>query len=126
MFKGLGNLASLMKQAQEIQGRMSDVQENLSRIQVQGSSGGGMVTIQANGQQKILSCSIDSSLFEQGDQEMIEDLMVAAVNMALDKAKEAASQELSKVAQDVELPGLGDALSKLGLGGRHRLVCSKI
>lgn len=117
MLKGLGNLASIMKQAQEMQGRMKDVQENLARLKVQGMAGGGMVTVEANGQQKILSCTVEDSLLESGDKEMVEDLLVAAVNQALDKAKQAAADEMSKVTGGMNLPGLDDALSKFGLGG---------
>ena len=117
MFKGLGNIASLMKQAQEMQGRMKDAQENLGRIQVQGSSGGGMVTVEATGQQKVLSCRIDKSLWDSGDQEMLEDLVVAAVNQALDKSRDAAADEMGKVTGDINLPGMEEMLSKMGLGG---------
>ncbi len=116
MFKGLGNLASLMKQAQEMQGRMGEMKESLADIRVQGSAGGGMVTIEASGQQSILGCRIDETLLEAGDREMLEDLLVGAVNQALEKAKEAAAQEMAKVTGDLNLPGLGDALSKMGLG----------
>lgn len=116
MFKGLGNLTSILKQAQEMQGRMNQIQEDLGKVHVEGSSGGGMVTVVANGQQKIVSCRLDKALLESNDQEMLEDLLVAAVNQALEKAKEAAAQEMGKLAGDLSLPGLGEALSKLGLG----------
>jgi hypothetical protein len=117
MFKGLGNLASLMKSAQEMQGRMGEIQENLRRLQVEGTAGGGMVTVVANGQQQILACRIEPALVTSNDREMLEDLIVAATNQALEKAREAASQEMSKLAGNLNLPGLGDALSKFGLGG---------
>ncbi len=117
MLKGLGNLASLMKNAQEMQSRIGAVQEDLGRIRVEGIAGGGMVTVEANGQQRIIGCRIEASLIEAGDQEMIEDLVVAATNLALDKAKEAAAQEMSKIAGGIDIPGLGNALSKFGLGG---------
>ena len=117
MLKGLGDFASLMKQARQMQGRISEVQESLSRLRVQGNAGGGMVTVECNGQQKILVCKIEESLIESGDQEMLEELVVAAVNQALDKAKEAAAEEMGKITGGLDLPGLGEALSKLGLGG---------
>ena len=117
MLKGLGNLGSLMKQAQEMQGRMKEVQQRLERIRVQGSAGGGMVTVECSGQQKILSCRVDPVLIESGDSEMIEELTVAAVNQALEKAKETAAEEMGRVAGDMNIPGLEDALSKFGLGG---------
>ena len=83
MFKGLGQFASLMKNAHEIQGRMKEMQEALRRLKVEGTAGGGMVTIEMNGQQQVLACRIEQSLFDSGDREMVEDLVVAAVNQAL-------------------------------------------
>ena len=117
MFKGLGNIASLMKQAQEMQGRMGEMQETLGRLRVEGSAGGGMVTVEASGQQKILNVRVEKSLFESGDQEMLEELVVAATNQALEKAKELAAEEMAKVTGNLNLPGLNEALSKMGLGG---------
>ena len=117
MFKGLANIASLMKQAQEMQGRMADMQEHLRRQHVEGAAGGGMVTVQMNGQQQMLSCRIEPSLMQSGDREMIEDLTVAAVNQALERSKELAAQELSKLTGGMNLPGMGDLMSKMGLGG---------
>lgn len=116
MFKGLGQMASLVKQAQALRGRMHEVQENLRRLKVGGAAGGGMVRVEMSGQQQMLACHIDTSLLQSGDQEMLEDLLVAAVNQALDKSKEAAAQEFAKVAGGLDLSGLGDTLSKLGLG----------
>jgi nucleoid-associated protein EbfC len=117
MFKGLGNLAGLLKQAQEMQGRMSDMQEKLAQTRVEGEAGGGMVVVEATGQQKIISCKFDPSLLAAGDQEMLEDLVVAAVNQALDKSRDAAQEEMSHLTGNLNLPGLDDALSKFGMGG---------
>ena len=117
MFKGLGQIASFMKQAQEIQGRMKDLQETLRRLKIEGTAGGGMVTVEMNGQQQLLGCRIEKSLVESGDREMIEDLVVAAVNHALEKVKQAASDEMSKIAGGMDLPGLSETLAQLGQGG---------
>jgi len=119
MFKGLGDIASMMKQAQEMQGRMSEMQDSLGQIRVEGSAGGGMVTVEATGQQKILNVHIEKSVFEAGDQEMLEDLIVAATNQALDKVKEAASAEMQKVTGNIDMSVLNDALSHLGLDGNQ-------
>lgn len=116
MFKGLMDIASLMNQAREIQGRMGEMQETLKKLRVQGSAGGEMVTVEVNGAQQVLSCRIDPSLFQTSDQEMIEDLIVAATNQALDKAKQAAAEEMSKISGGLNVPGLKDALANLGLG----------
>ena len=116
MFKGIGQLASLMKNAQEIQGRMKELQESLRRLKVEGTAGGGMVTIEMNGEQRVLSCRIEPALVSGGDSEMIEDLVVAAVNQALDKVKQAAAEQMGKIAGGLDMPGISDALSQLGLG----------
>ena len=117
MFKGLGQLAGLMKQASQIQGRMQDMQETLRRIKVEGSAGGGMIVVEMNGQQQALSCRVDPTLLTADNQEMLEELLVAAVNQAADKAKEAAANEMSKLANGLDLPGLSESLSKMGLSG---------
>src|SRR5262245_31215552 len=112
MFKGLGQLASLLKNAQEIQGRMQEMQEALKKLRVTGSSGGGMVTVEMNGQQQVLSCRIEESLFASGDREVVEDLLVAACNQALERVREATAGEMSRLAGGLDVPGLGDALAK--------------
>jgi DNA-binding YbaB/EbfC family protein len=114
MLKGLGQLASLMKSAHEIQGRMKEMQETLRRLKIEASSGGGMVSVEMNGQQQLLSCRIEKSLLDSGDAEMVEELVVAAVNAALDKVKQTAAGEMSKLAGGMDIPGLNDALAQLG------------
>ena len=123
MFGNLGNLASMLKQApeilrqaQEMQERMAKVQEALAKVRVEGTAGGGMVTVEASGQQRVLAVRVEPSLFESGDREMLEDLLVAAINQALDAAREAAAEEMGKMTGEMNVPGLSDALSKLGLG----------
>lgn len=116
MFKGLGQFASLMKNAQEIQGRMKEMQEALKRLKVEGTAGGGMVTVEMNGQQQVLDCRIEPALFESDDREMLEDLVVAAVNQALDKVKQATATEMGRLAGGLDMPALNDALSQLGMG----------
>lgn len=117
MFKGLANLTSLMKQAQEMQGKMAEMQENLKRLRVSGSSGGGMVTVEVNGQFQVLSCKIEPSLMQGSDQEMIEDLVVAATNSAIDKARQTAAEEMGKLTGGMNLPGMQEMMSQFGLGG---------
>lgn len=114
MLKGLGNLASLWKHAQELQGRMGEMQEQLGHLRVEGSAGGGMVKVEASGHQKILGVTIEESVLE--DREMLEDLLVSAVNQALEKARESAAEEMSKMTGEMDLPGLDQALAQLGLG----------
>ena len=91
MFKGLGDLASLMKQASEMKGMVGEMQEKLGRVRVTGSAGGGMVEVEASGHQKVLSCTISERLAATGDREMLEDLVVAATNQALAVRRSSAS-----------------------------------
>jgi DNA-binding YbaB/EbfC family protein len=117
MFKGLGNIASMLKQAQQFQGRMSELQQTLERLRVEGNAGAGMVTVEATGHMKIVSVRIDESLVASNDKEMLEELLVAATNAALDKAREAAAAEMEKLTGGLQqIPGMGDMLSKLGMG----------
>lgn len=117
MLKGLGNLASLMKSAQEMQSRMKSMQENLGKIRAEGTAGGGMVTVEVTGQQQVVNCKIEQSLIDDGDRELLEDLIVAATNQALKKAQEVAAEEMAGLTGGMNIPGLGDTLSQLGLGG---------
>ena len=117
MLKGLGNVAKLMGSMGEIQQRMEAMKDSLADLKVEGTAGGGMVTVEATGAQRITRISIEESLIVSGDREMVEELAAAAVNQALEKAKQAAADEMGKMAGDLEIPGMGDALSRLGLGG---------
>ncbi|VAX41391.1 Nucleoid-associated protein YaaK [hydrothermal vent metagenome] len=115
MFKGLGNMASMLKQAGEMQSKMKEIQANLAQLHVEGVAGGGMVTVEANGQQKILGFKIEQALIDGGDVEMLEDLLVSATNQALDKAKATAAEQMSSLAGGMNIPGLTDALENLGM-----------
>ncbi|MBN1543010.1 YbaB/EbfC family nucleoid-associated protein [candidate division KSB1 bacterium] len=103
-----GSMGNLFKQAQKMQAAMQKTQENLVNIQVEGTSGGGMVTVTANAAQEIISIAIDPEVIDPQDREMLEDLVLAAVNQALDKARGRAQEEMSKVTGGImpNLPGL--------------------
>jgi nucleoid-associated protein EbfC len=116
MFKGLSNLTSLIKEVQQLQGRTEEMQQKLGQLRVDGRAGGDMVSVQADGLQRVVGIKIDPSLLQSPDVEMLEDLLVAATNQALDKSRELAAEELSKVTQ-TQLPGLSEMMSKFGLGG---------
>jgi len=118
MFKGLGNIASMLKQAQEMQQRLQELQEGLGKLRVEGTAGGGLVTVEATGQQRIVAVRVDPSLLRAEDQEMLEELVAAATNQALDKARQAAADEMTKLTGGLEVPGMQEALSKLGIGGQ--------
>jgi len=116
MFEGIANFASLVNKARQVQGKMSGVQEQLKKIRVEGTAGGDMVVVEMNGQQEAIGCRIDPSLVQSGDVEMLEDLLVSAINQANERAKAAAAQEMSKLMEGVDMSGMGDMLSKFGLG----------
>jgi nucleoid-associated protein EbfC len=116
MFKGLGDIASMMKQAKQMQGRMAEVQDHLARQRIKGSAGGGMVVVEVNGKQDVLGCVIDQSMMTGGDRELLEDLVVSAMNDAINKSRLAAADAMKDVAGGLTIPGLEDAMSQLGLG----------
>lgn len=101
------NMASQFNMLQKIQKEMDDLQERLDGMSVEGTAGGGMVTVKASGKQKILSITIDPEVINRDDAEMLEDLVVAATNQALEKSKEMAQQEMQKIAGGMlgSLPG---------------------
>ena len=85
MFKSLGNIASIMKQAQQMGGKIEEVNQKLEAERVTGESGGGMVCVEMNGLGEVIQVSIDPILFAKQDAELTEDLVRAAVNIAKDK-----------------------------------------
>ncbi|MBM4092580.1 MAG: YbaB/EbfC family nucleoid-associated protein [Planctomycetes bacterium] len=116
MFKGIGNLASMMKAAQQMGGKLQEVQEQLKAARATGSAGGGMVEIEVNGLGEVLRARIDPRLFAEGDREMLEDLLPAAFNQAQSKAKQLHGEAMRRVTEGLNLPGLTDALSQLSGG----------
>jgi len=103
------NMNSMMKQAQKLQQQMLEVQEELSKKTVEGSAGGGMVKVTANGQQDILEIKIDPEVVDPNDIELLEDLIVAAVANARENSKQMMEAEMGKL-----LPG---GLGNLGIPG---------
>lgn len=114
MFKGLANLAQIMKQAQEAQSRMGELKEQLGRLKVEGAAGGGLVKVEMNGNQEVLGCQIDESLLRPADREMLEDLVVAAINEASRKVKDAAADAFSQMAGGMDLGAIKNMLGGLG------------
>ena len=105
MFKGLGDMGKLMKQAQEMQAKMSEMTEKMADLIGEGSSGAGMVRATATGQGDVKSLEIDPSLLESAeDKEVLEDLIVAAVNDAIKAAREAGQAEMAKITEGLPLP----------------------
>lgn len=109
------DMFSMMGKIKEVQAKMKEAQDNLQFITVTAESGAGMVKAKANGLRKIVALDIDASLLNQDDKEMLTDLVVAAVNKALDEAGEKARDEMKRQTEGLlpNIPGLD--LSSLGL-----------
>ena len=101
--KGMGNM---MKQAQKLQSKMLKLQEELAEKSVETTAGGGMIKVVANGRQQILSIKIDKEVVDPEDVEMLQDLILAAVNDALTKAQDMVAAEMGKLTGGFNLPGL--------------------
>jgi DNA-binding YbaB/EbfC family protein len=101
-----GGMQGMLKQVQKMQAEMERVQNELGNKTVTEEAGGGMVKATANGKKELVSITIDSEVISGGDKEMIEDLIVAAVNKALDSAGKMADDELAKVTKGMMPPGL--------------------
>jgi DNA-binding YbaB/EbfC family protein len=102
----IGAMGDLLKQAQEMQSRMAKIQEELANKTVQGSSGGGMVQVTVNGQLSLMAVQIEASVINPAEKEMLEDLILAAVNDGMRRARELASSEMSKLTGGLKIPGL--------------------
>ena len=100
----LKDMGSILRQAQQLQGRLEQVQKELEEERVEASVGGGMVRVVANGKQDVISVRIDPSVVDPEDVEMLEDLVVAAVKEARRLAQELATQKLGDFAQVMGLP----------------------
>ncbi len=103
MVKGLGDM---MKQMQKMQAKMEEIQRELEEKRVEGTAGGGMVRVTANGKQEIISVKIEKEVVNPDEVEMLEDLIVAAVNQVKEKAGELQAEEMSKLTGGMKIPGL--------------------
>jgi len=104
--KGIPNMGNLMKQAQQFQAKMAKLQEELGDKTVEASAGGGMVTVVVNGQQVVLSIKIDPEVIDSDDAEMLQDLILAAVNDGLSKAKNMVNEEMGKLTGGLNIPNI--------------------
>jgi len=104
MFKGMGDMARLMKQAQEMQGKLAEAQERVASIEAEGVSGAGMVRAVVSGKGELRRLAIDPALMTPQDREVLEDLVIAAVNDAHARAQEAAQGEMAKLTEGLPLP----------------------
>ena len=100
----MGQQFKMLKQIQQMQARMAKVQEELGEKTVTGTAGGGVVEVVANGHQKVLSVTVKPEVVDPADVEMLQDLVLAAVNDAMDKARELATKEMGAVTAGMGLP----------------------
>jgi DNA-binding YbaB/EbfC family protein len=99
-------MGNLLKQAQQLQTKMARLQEELEEKTVEASSGGGMVTVVVNGRQEILSINIEPEVINPDDQEMLQDLIMAAINDGLAKARNMVNEEMGKLTGGMNLPNI--------------------
>jgi hypothetical protein len=101
-----GNIGNLMKQAQAMQEQLAKVQEQAAAKTVDGTAGGGMVTVTVSGAMQVVGVRIDPEVMKSGDAEMLQDLVTAAVNDALRKARDLMTEEMKAVTGGLRIPGM--------------------
>tara|TARA_R110002049_G_scaffold44333_3_gene129912 strand:+ start:161303 stop:161647 length:345 start_codon:yes stop_codon:yes gene_type:complete len=101
---GLGDMAGMMKKAQEMQGKMAQMQEEMANITVTGESGAGLVKATCTAKGELTFLDIDPSIFNGDDKEVVEDLILAAIKDAQSKASERAQSEMAKLTEGMGLP----------------------
>jgi DNA-binding YbaB/EbfC family protein len=106
MMANIGGMGNLLKQAQEMQARMAKIQEQLGQKTVEGSAGGGMVQVTVSGQFELTAVKIEPAVINAQEKEMLEDLILAAVNDGMRKARDMVSAEMSKLTGGLKIPGL--------------------
>jgi DNA-binding YbaB/EbfC family protein len=113
MFGKMFELGSLMKQAQEMSGKLQEINEKLKYLKVSGSSMGGMVEVEMNGLQEMLSCKIDPALIAKSDTELLEELITSAVNAAVSESRRVSAENMRSLSEGLDLGVLGGALNNL-------------
>jgi hypothetical protein len=101
-----GGMAQLMKQANQMQGKMKKAQEDLAKQEYEATSGGGAVTVKVNGEYKMVSLTISNDVMSAGDVEMLQDLILTATNEAVKTARETSAKEMEKITGGMNVPGL--------------------
>ena len=106
MSKGLGSMGNIVKQAQELQERLGRIQEEAAAKTVEASAGGGMVTVVVSGRLELVELRIDPEVVKSGDRDMLQDLIIAAVNQGIRAAQQMMAEEMKKVTGGLNIPGL--------------------
>jgi DNA-binding YbaB/EbfC family protein len=117
VFKGLANIGSILKSAREMGGKLQGINEQLKAQRATGNSGGGLVEVEVNGLGELLRVRIDPQLMEQGDLEMLEDMIPAAANQAIARSKQLHAEAVQSMTEGMNLPGLSEALGEVTGGG---------
>ncbi|HXG09350.1 MAG TPA: YbaB/EbfC family nucleoid-associated protein [Gemmataceae bacterium] len=108
MFKELGQLAGLMRQLPKLKEEMERFQQRLGQLTAEGDAGGGMVKVRVNGRMEVLACTLSDEAIRLNDREMLEDLIRAAANQALERVRQLVAEESAKVAANLGVPpGMG-------------------
>lgn len=100
------NMGNMMKQAQQMQKKMGQVQEDLAKRVIEANSGGGMVTVQVSGKQELLNIKINKEVVDPEDVDMLEDLVLAAINQGMKQSHEMVDEEMKKATGGMNIPGL--------------------
>ncbi len=104
--RGMGNMQNMMKQMQKMQKKMAEAQEELGEKRIEGTAGGGMVTVTVSGHKEVLEVKIKPEVVDPDDIEMLEDLVLAATNDALKKADDLTAQTMGQFTKGMNLPGM--------------------
>jgi DNA-binding YbaB/EbfC family protein len=105
--KGMpGSMAQLMKQANQMQMKMKKAQEDVAKMEFDGTAGGGAVKVKVNGDHRVVNLTIDAEVMKAGDVEMLQDLVMAATNDAMKLAKDTSAKEMEKITGGLGVPGM--------------------
>jgi nucleoid-associated protein EbfC len=100
------NIMKMVKQAQQMQAKMAKMEEDLAKEEFEVAAGGGAVTVRMNGRQEVIKLTISDEAMKEGDREMLQDLIMAAVNQAHQKASEVAKERIASITGGINIPGL--------------------
>ncbi|BCL60465.1 nucleoid-associated protein YaaK [Desulfomarina profundi] len=105
------DLSSIMEQARNMQEKMAKIQQDLASKVITGSAGGGMVTVTVNGKADILSINIEKAVIDPDEKDMLQDLIVAATNDAVRRARELGKEEMTQLTGGLNIPGISNILN---------------
>ncbi|WP_185150654.1 YbaB/EbfC family nucleoid-associated protein [Cytobacillus dafuensis] len=106
MMRGMGNMQNMMKQMQKMQKKMAEAQEKLGEERIEGTAGGGMVTVIVSGHKEVLEVNIKEEVVDPDDIEMLQDLVLTATNDAMKKADELTNNTMGQFTKGMNLPGM--------------------